>query len=40
MLKGSEESNTYLTQVCRHPRSGEKMKYEELLANTVAIDYH
>ena len=39
MLIKREESNTYLTHICGHHRSGEKhkekIKYIELSANTV-----
>jgi hypothetical protein len=38
MLKRREESDTYLTHACKYHSSGEKKQYEELSANTVAVD--
>ena len=40
MLKLREESDSYLTQICRHPYSGdspEKRSNMELSVNTVAL---
>ena len=37
ILKGREESNTYLTHVCRHCRSRQIMMKMELSASTVAF---